>query len=370
MNENAFFDIETGAEQTVNPVYSSKYVMDKELYYEFSLVSYNRTKKMFLIFLCLMICLVVTNLLAGDYKTIIGSSAIVTFLATFVYVRMKKATKIGYERMEFTGNAEYPMHHELFEDKIVSYNYGVKNDYFYHQVTSFYETKNLLLLQLKYNLCITLNKNNLNANADEVKSFLMRKCSLVKKNRFVNCSKDKKWSLAFFISLIVICVIGTVAGIAVPAIYNKPTHFRDIKFSTTRTDIREIYGNPSLETEDEYCDRYEAEFLGVNGTLEFMYLRDGATLYNAQFVIDSKDFKTYVEYQKAVNKTLKHFNKTLSGYQTIQSIDEQGINATWSKTNEEREVYLAYATQISDDDYVNGSRLATVFQYTKLYYSK
>ena len=106
------------------------------------------------------------------------------------------------------------MHYELFEDKIVSHTDELKREYCYHQITKFFETKNFILLHLKYSLYIAIEKNNLNASVDEVKSFLMEKCTFVKKKKFIDCSNDKKWSLALLIALVVISVIGIVVGFA------------------------------------------------------------------------------------------------------------------------------------------------------------
>lgn len=105
------------------------------------------------------------------------------------------------------------LNYELFEDKIVSHIDELKREYFYHQITKFFETEKFILLHLQHNLHITLEKSNLNASVDEVKSFLMNKCTLIKKKKFINCSNDKIWSLMFLIALIVVSVIGTVVGL-------------------------------------------------------------------------------------------------------------------------------------------------------------
>lgn len=43
---------------------------------------------------------------------------------------------------------------------------------------------------------------------DEAKAFLMDKCTLVKKKKFIYCANDKKWSLLLLIALIVVTIIG------------------------------------------------------------------------------------------------------------------------------------------------------------------
>lgn len=214
MNENNVNTyVENESEETKIAIYSSKFVMDKDLFYDFCSVSYNRTKKVFLTFLCLVACLIVTNILAGNYDIVVPFGLFISFLMFLTYFRTKKAIKINYERNLISAGKESTLQYELFEDKIVSHVDELKREYFYHQITKFFETKDFILLHLQHNLHITINKNNLNASVDEVKSFLTKKCTLVKKKKFINCCNDKKWSLVFLIALIVVSVIGAVVGL-------------------------------------------------------------------------------------------------------------------------------------------------------------
>ena len=213
IENNVNTNIENDNEEVKDAVYSSKFLMNKDLYYDFCSVSYNRTKKVFLIFLCIVAYLIGINLLIGNYEMVLGFGPIISFLMILIYFRMKKAIKIGYERMVISEGKEITPNFELFEDKIVSHNDELKREYFYHQITRFFETKNFVLLYLQHNLHVPIEKNNLNASVDEVKSFLMEKCTLVKKKKFINCSNDKKWSLVFLIALIVVSIIGTVVGL-------------------------------------------------------------------------------------------------------------------------------------------------------------
>ena len=196
-----------------SPIYSSKFLMNKELFYDFCSVSYNRTKKMFFIFFCLVAYLIGINLLVGNYDIVVGFGPFISFLMLLTYFRTKKSIKINYERNLISAGKESTLNYELFEDKIVSHVDELKREYFYFQITSFFETKNFILLHLQHNLHITIEKNNLNACVDEVKAFLMNKCTLVKKKRFVNCSNDQKWSLVFLTSLTIVSVIGLVIAL-------------------------------------------------------------------------------------------------------------------------------------------------------------
>ena len=211
MDENNV-NVDVENEEVKRPIYSSKFLMNKELFYDFCSVSYNRTKKIFLIFFCLVAYLIGINLLIGNYDIVIVVGPFMSFLMVLIYFRTEKSIKINYERNLISAGKESTLNYELFDDKIILHVDELKREYFYHQITKFFETKNFILLHLQHNLHITIEKNNLNASVDEVKNFLMNKCTLVKKKKFINCANDKKWSLVFLIALIVISIIGIVVG--------------------------------------------------------------------------------------------------------------------------------------------------------------
>ena len=122
------------------------------------------------------------------------------------------STKIGYERMLLSEGKEPSFGYALFDDKIVSYHEGSKNAYSYRQISRLFETKSFILLHLKHQLYVTIEKSNLNACAEEVKAFLLNKPLLVKKKKFIKCTNDKQWSLIFLIALIAVSVAGVVIG--------------------------------------------------------------------------------------------------------------------------------------------------------------
>ena len=140
MNENNV-KINVENEEVKSPVYSSTFLMNKDLYYDFCSVSYNRTKKIFFIFFCLVTYLIGVNLLIGNYDTVLGSGLFTSFIMILIYFRTRKSIKIGYERMVISEGKEVTLNYELFEDKVISHNDELKREYFYHQITKFFETK-------------------------------------------------------------------------------------------------------------------------------------------------------------------------------------------------------------------------------------
>ena len=198
-------------EQTA--VYSSKFLFSKELYYDFGAVSYNRTKNVFLIFLCLAAWMICMYLLSDNYDVILWFGPAISFLMCLIFFRTKQSIKVGYERMVLSRGKEATMHYALFEDKIIAYSGDLARDIFYDQVTKLYETKRFLLLYLKHDVYVTIEKSGLNASVEDVKSFLMAKCTAVKKKKFIDCSSDKKWSVLLLVAIIVVAAIGMIAGL-------------------------------------------------------------------------------------------------------------------------------------------------------------
>ncbi len=196
-------------EESKPAIYKASVLMSRDLYYDFSTVGYNRMKKGLIFILPFTIFEIVACILTKNFDTV-ALTVIISVIFFFLYYRINESTKIGYERTLISAGKEISTNYELFEDKVVTDSEGVKREYFYHQITKFFETKNFLLLHLQHNLYLTINKNDLHANVNEVKSFLIQKCLLVKKKKFINCSNDKKWTLCLLILLTVFSVIGTI----------------------------------------------------------------------------------------------------------------------------------------------------------------
>ena len=213
MNENNVGgNIENEKKEAESPVYSSRFLMNRDLFYDFNSVSYNKVKKIFIAFFCFIAVETAACIASGNQdNAIFGIVISLILLATYLWV--KKAVKINYERMIISAGKESITQYELFEDKIVAHVDELKREYSYYQITKFFETDNFILLHMQPDLFITLEKSSLNADAEEVKSFLMNKCLLVKKKKFINCSKDKMRALVFLIASFVVSVAGTAFAI-------------------------------------------------------------------------------------------------------------------------------------------------------------
>lgn len=154
-----------------------------------------------------------TNLFLQKNQSVLLAGPFVSLLMFLIYFNANRGVKNGYERMIASlGTARLEKSkYELFEDKIVSNYSTAKTEYLYSQVTGLFETKHFLILMLQHGLCHTLEKSTFE-NVDDVKAFLLKRCTVVKKRKFQSCKNDKKWALGLLIALIALSIIGTVLG--------------------------------------------------------------------------------------------------------------------------------------------------------------
>lgn len=164
--------------------------------------------------------------------------------------------------------------------------------------------------------------------------------------------------------LIGLLTIGYCLKLILPS---TPIHFKGLKPYTTQSEIRNLYGEPDeikeyIYPEGHFYDIYEISFLGIKGKLEFFYQKNSDNLLQASFTIDSKDFETYEEYEEAINKTCKYFDRVLSAYQRQDNSVDGDIDISWFRTHDKHS-YSMFNTQIIDTELSNNISDGTVFQF-------
>lgn len=221
MNENApELNGSEIPEEIKTPLYTSESTFDESLFSEFSEVSYSKVKNFTIIFTIVNILYCLVNLIDRNYDTTAGYSVFFTVLMYVMYFNIKNAAKINFQRTMLSYGSEHRQITELYEDKILSSFGKNKREFFYFQINGLFETDNLLLMRLQYNLYLDLNKIALNADPQAVKAFLIQKCPMVKKKKFIDCSNSRRLSFIFLlistaytISVALICIIFTFSGI-------------------------------------------------------------------------------------------------------------------------------------------------------------
>ena len=164
---------------------------------EFAAVSYVKIKNFIIIFTAFDILFCLLNIFDGDYNQAAGYSAFLTFLMFILYFSIKKGIQLNYKRSLFSYGNDNRTTTALYDDKILATFGKNEKEFFYHQVSGFFETGNLILLRLKYNMFLALDKSALNADPQAVKAFLIQKCPMVKKKKFTDCSNNHRLLFIF-----------------------------------------------------------------------------------------------------------------------------------------------------------------------------
>lgn len=198
MNENApEISGAEAPEETKKPIYTCEYTMDMNFFAEFAAVSYVKIKNFIIIFTAFDILFCLLNIFDGDYNQAAGYSAFLTFLMFILYFSIKKGIQLNYKRSLFSYGNDNRTTTALYDDKILATFGKNEKEFFYHQVSGFFETESLILLRLKYNMFLALDKSGLNADPQAVKAFLIQKCPMVKKKKFTDCSNNHRLLFIF-----------------------------------------------------------------------------------------------------------------------------------------------------------------------------
>ena len=198
MNENApEISGAEAPEETKKPIYTCEYTMDMNFFAEFAAVSYVKIKNFIIIFTAFDILFCLLNIFDGDYNLAAGYSAFLTFLMFILYFSIKKGIQLNYKRSLFSYGNDNRTTTALYDDKILATFGKNEKEFFYHQVSGFFETGSLILLRLKYNMFLALDKSALNADPQAVKAFLIQQCPMVKKKKFTDCSNNHRLLFIF-----------------------------------------------------------------------------------------------------------------------------------------------------------------------------
>ena len=146
--------------------FTSKYILDYKIYKEFSRGYLSTSKSSIILWVLLAIALIL-NIIEQNYKNVI-LFGIVYIIFVFIYIIVGR-NKFYYKRSKFLNNdKDVDATVKIDEEKIVltSQN-GNTTNYTFDQITSIIETNNLLILKLKYNVGIIIDKNNLAGGTKE-----------------------------------------------------------------------------------------------------------------------------------------------------------------------------------------------------------
>lgn len=145
-----------------------------------------------------------------------------------------------------------------------------------------------------------------------------------------------------------------------------PVHFEIVNENTYKEDVHNAYGTPEKVEEDGKAESYYLTFLGASGDFQIVYMNNSDKVYLARFLIDSRDFASMDDYEKAVSEAVSHFEETLSHLWKTTSIDEGKTAYAWH--NEEAgysySIYYTRSYILDENGYWNGEMSDTsIFQF-------
>ena len=165
----------------------------------------------------------------------------------------------------------------------------------------------------------------------------------------------KRLSKILFVISVVLIVVGALISFISNIKLTQPEHFKGLNKDTIREDILSIYGEPYetveyIYPEGQFYDVYNVEYLGVNGEIQVHYFDNTDSVYSVRFIINSIDFDSQNDYEKAVEKTNKYFERACKNMIRTDFSKENEISISFADT--EKEVYyMIYTNRV-----YNGSR--------------
>lgn len=282
--------------------FSSTYKSDYKMHKEFSR-SYLATIKSSSIILFLIAVALVINMIYGNYQNVMLFG--VLFIIFILIIKITGRSKIVYKRSKFLNNNEdIETTVNINEEKIImtSKNGNITN-YSFDQIIGIVETKNLLILKLKYNMGIIIDKSNLTGGTkDELIEFLFSVCKNIKTKKVV-C--DKIWLILRRSTLVIFVILFVLSVILFTLKHYKADYYIDIleQNNYNVTVERKLYNGYNtkqfiISKDDEHTTFYTFEFgSDKDAKRNIKYWANIETEENikSEYIIeDTKDYQKYV----------------------------------------------------------------------------
>lgn len=191
-------------------------------------------------------------------------------------VHNNKKGNIQYKRSLTANNGEPPTQiYHFYEDRINGHNPNTNANVTYHydQFLSLIETKNLLILLMKYQLCLVIEKNKITGgSADDLAGFLLTHCTNAKPRK-LRKTNFGKWSHRFLLVVSVICCILALlnlSGLPVWAHLNGRLH-NNMSYQEMAAELEPLGITISSQTiyeleayDLEYAEEYGSEYYQDN----------------------------------------------------------------------------------------------------------
>lgn len=205
--------------------FSIKNTLDYKTYKEFS-VGYMAFKKSIIICMLILLALLILYMYNKRYDIMLGIG--IAFVIFALIIKISGRNKLQYKRYKSLNNGEdLKTTIKINNEKIISTNQ--KKDtasYEFNQIIGIIETENLLILKLKYNMGIILNKNNIEGGTkDELINYLFSVCDNIKKKKVI---KANKWFIIRKIYFAIIILMFVVSIVLLFLEANKMNKYKDL----------------------------------------------------------------------------------------------------------------------------------------------
>lgn len=239
----------------------------------------------------------------GNYQNVMLFG--VLFIIFILIIKITGRSKIVYKRSKFLNNNEdIETTVNINEEKIImtSKNGNITN-YSFDQIIGIVETKNLLILKLKYNMGIIIDKSNLTGGTkDELIEFLFSVCKNIKTKKVV-C--DKIWLILRRSTLVIFVILFVLSVILFTLKHYKADYYIDIleQNNYNVTVERKLYNGYNtkqfiISKDDEHTTFYMFEFgSDKDAKRNIKYWANIETEENikSEYIIeDTKDYQKYV----------------------------------------------------------------------------
>ena len=182
--------------------FTSEYTLDKDTFKEFQM-GFSQNKMILVYIVCIVVSLF--YLILKRYNSAVFFS--IFSMAYILILNLIKlyTSKLQYNRFLIVTKGKNKNNIKISENIIEGTNEnGNKNSYTLDQIIDVVETKNLIILKLKYRLGIIINKNTLNTSKNEFIDYLMDKCINLKSRKIKKTINYLNLLIMFYTILVTI----------------------------------------------------------------------------------------------------------------------------------------------------------------------
>lgn len=307
----------------IQPIFTSKTVLDKKGYVDFSSVSYIRLFKIIaILFSVFAILAIPQQFILKNYNFICSTSFILCILFWIMYARTSILSKYRYRQILISNNGNPEIINSNFFNDRIELNTNGNNirTYQYTAIQGISETPHSILLHIGMNVYIIVEKETLTGgNRNDFLSFISSKIKKVK----IRSTKYKKILSLFICILISLLTLQGLVSIAINGRFTKSEHTSTSEFGDTISIVAERKEN--LHHTFFYCT---VEAKDKDGSYKFL-IRDPdekgikiASLYPYTVTSDGEMnlYEVQGNYVFVYNGHIDGFSATLS-YDEFKSLE-------------------------------------------------